>query len=148
MPRFVALFLLALMVGVVTVPVTLFMVHEWRERKRNLQKVFGNRDTLDEQSFYERYFRSREVPADVVVKIRRILEDEIGEDMSRLSDKDDFTGNLAFLFPEYDGLDSVEIIMRIEEEFEIKISDDEAAEMRTVEDIVMMTWNKFRQREV
>ena len=147
MPRFAAILLLALIIGVMTVPATLFVIHEWRERKRNLRKVFGNREPLDEQEFYERYFRPRGAPADVVVKIRRILEDEIGEDMSRLSDKDDFTGNLAFLFPEYDGLDSVEI-MWIEEEFGIKISDDEAAEMKTVEDIVMMTWNKLRQREV
>ncbi|MBA3767312.1 MAG: hypothetical protein H0W99_10050 [Acidobacteria bacterium] len=148
MSRLEALILLIVIVGIVPVAVTLFMTHEWRERKRNIRNVFAGREPLVEDAFYEKYFQSRRVPANVVIKIRRILQDETGVDMSRLSDKDDFTGNLAFLFPPDDGLDSVEIIMRIEEEFGIKISDDDTGRMRTVEDIVMITWHKIRQREV
>ena len=35
-----------------------------------------------------------------------------------------------------DSLDTVELVMNIEEEFEIEIPDDEAAEMRTVKSVL------------
>lgn len=35
-----------------------------------------------------------------------------------------------------DSLDAVELIMAVEEEFDIEISDDKAAEIKTVQDIV------------
>jgi acyl carrier protein len=148
MLRLEAMILFVLLIGTVPTAVTLFMIHEWRERKRNIRNAFAGREPLSEEAFYEKYFQSRGIPANVVAKIRRILQEETSVDMSRLSDKDDFTGNLAFLFPIDDGLDSVEIIMRIEEEFGIKISDDDAGRMRTVEDIVIETWHKICQREV
>jgi acyl carrier protein len=148
MLRLEAMILLVLLIGTVPTAVTLFMIHEWHERKRNIRNVFASREHLGEEAFYQKHFRSRGVSANVAIKIRRILQEETGVDMSPLSDKDDFTVNLGFLFPPDDGLDSVEIIMRIEKEFGIKINDDDARRMRTVEDIVMETWHKICQREV
>lgn len=133
--------LIALLVGA-TIPIYL-----WGERKlkRELQAAFAGRESLDERAFYERYFQSRGVPAEVVFRIRRILESDLNTSMSRLLPEDDFTGNLKFFF-DHDELVSIRIVEDIEKEFGISISDDEAGRMHTVNDIVFGTWEKVRQR--
>ncbi len=121
-------------------------IFQSRSVKKKLEAVFAGREPLDDQTFYERHFRSRGVPADVVVKVRRILEDEFDVDLARLSAEDDFARNLGFIV-EYGSLDAVEVVVRLEEEFGIKISDAETEHTTTVEGIVSMVWNKLCQRE-
>ena len=70
-------------------------VKERHARKRKIKQLYAEREPLDEHEFYERFFESRGVPADVVIKVRRIIEDEFFLDMSRIRPQDDFTGNLA-----------------------------------------------------
>jgi acyl carrier protein len=135
--------IILLLLFVFAIPLSMW---ENRARKKKLETAFAGRASLDEQTFYERYFRSRGVPADVVVKVRRILEDELDADLSRLAAEDDFSRNLSF-FWEYDSLADVEIIMRLEEEFGIKIANDEAGQTKTIEDIVNLVWKKLRSRE-
>ena len=43
---------------------------------------------------------------------------------------------------EADSLDAVELIMQIEEEFEVEIPDEVASNMKTVKDIVRLYWSK------
>lgn len=123
-----------------------FWIYESRAKKRKFAAAFAGRDQLDEQMFYERYFQARGVPAEVVVKVRRILEDVLGADMSRLEAEDDLTRNLSFFF-QFDSMADVELVERLEEEFSIRIADAEAEQSRTVEDIVTLVWLKLRQRE-
>lgn len=127
---------------VLTIP---YAIWESRARKKKMKAAFARREPLDEQTFYERDFQSRGVPADVVTKVRRILEDELGADLSRLKAEDDFTRNLSFFF-DYDSLASVKIVERLEEEFHINITDAEAEKTQTVEDIVNLVWLKLGQR--
>lgn len=121
-------------------------IFQSRAVKKKVEAAFAGREPLDDQTFYEKYFRSCGVPSDVVVKVRRILEEEFDVDFSRLSAEDDFARNLSFIV-EYGSLDAVEVVIRLEEEFGIKISDAEAGHTTTVEGIVKMVWNKLRQRE-
>ena len=121
-------------------------IFQSRAVKKKLEAAFAGREPLDEQTFYEKYFRARGVPADVVIKVRRILEDEFDVDLSRVSAEDDFARNLRFIV-DYGSLDAVEVVMRLEEEFDIKISDAEAEYTTSIEGIVNMAWNKLRQRE-
>jgi acyl carrier protein len=86
------------------------------------------------------------VPADVVIEFRRVLEDELGVDLSRLSAEDDFNRNLSS-FWEFDSMADVELIIRLEEEFRIKIKDNEAQQATTIAEMVNLVWNKLRQRE-
>ena len=118
---------------------------EAREKKKKIAAAFADREAVDERTFYERYFQNNGVPADVAIKVRRILEDELGVDLSRLTAEDDFTRNLSF-FWEYDSLTDVEVVMRIEEEFGIKISDEEAGKTHTVKNLVDLVWYKLGQR--
>ena len=116
-----------------------------RKRKKKIERTFAGRESLDEQIFYERYFRSRDVPFFIVLKVRKILEDELNADLSRLRAEDDLTRNLSFFF-EYDSWASIEIVERLEEEFGIKITDAEAEKTHTIEDIINLVWLKLRQR--
>ena len=122
------------------------LLRDRKARKEKIDAAFFGREPLDEQTFYERYFRARGVPADVAVRIRRILEDELDADLSRLSAGDDFTRNLSF-FWEYDSLTDVEIVMRIEEEFGVELTDAEVGRAHTVEEIVNLVWGKLHPRE-
>jgi acyl carrier protein len=65
--------------------------------------------------------------------------------MSRLSAEDDFSKNLNF-FWQYDSMADVEIVVRLEKEFDIKITDVEAERTKTVEDLVNLVWLKLQQR--
>jgi acyl carrier protein len=132
-------------IGVIYLP-----TKESRIRKRKLKQLYESRQPLGDDEFHEMFFESRGVPKNIVVKIRRILEDEFLLDMSRIIPDDDFTGNLAILWGHWsglDGLEAVEVVTRFEREFGIKISDAEAASIRTVEDVVLLVWRKVEQND-
>jgi len=120
-------------------------IFQSRAVTKKLEAAFAGREPLDEQTFYETYFRSRGVSVDVVTTVRRILEEEFDLDLSRLSAEDDFARNLSFVV-DYGSLDHVEVVIRLEEEFGIKITDAEAEHTTTVAGIVTMVWDKLRQR--
>lgn len=119
-----------------------FAIWERKAKSEKLDDAFAGREPLDEQTFYEKYFRARGVPSDVVIKVKRIFESELGVDLSRLSAEDDFSRNLSFLW-EYDSMADVEIVIRLEEEFGIKIADAEAEKANTIEAIVNLVWSKL-----
>ena len=110
--------------------------------KDKLDEAFTGREPLGDSSFYEKYFAASGVPQFVVVKVRRILEEEFDVDLSRLSAADDFAKNLSFV-ADYSSLDAVEVVLRLEEDFGIEISDAEAEQTTTVEGIIKMVSKKF-----
>ena len=117
----------------------LFALLVWAEKKKRLRKIegaFAGRAELNDQDFFENHFRASAVPLAVVSKVREILSEQLGANMSRLAGADDFTTNLKFLF-DFDSLVDVAIVNALEEEFSIKISDEEAQAMHTIEDIVL-----------
>jgi acyl carrier protein len=89
---------------------------------------------------------NRGVPANVVGRFRRVLQDALNADMSRLRGDDDFEQNLSF-FWEFDSMADVELIIKLEEEFGIKIRDAEAQQASSVEEMVELVWSKLRPRE-
>lgn len=62
--------------------------------------------------------------------------------MSRLHVEDDFSKNLSF-FWDFDSLASAEILIAIEEHFQIKIADSEAEKTRTVYELVRLVSDKI-----
>jgi hypothetical protein len=63
--------LIICLVIVIGIPIWLW---ESKAKRKKIEETFGNRQTLDERTFYERYFESRGVPFFVVSKVRQILE--------------------------------------------------------------------------
>jgi acyl carrier protein len=67
----------------------------------------------------------------VLEKIRSIIADELGVEEDSIDVDSHLTDDLGA-----DSLDAVELIMAIEEEFDLEIDDSSATKMKTVQDIV------------
>ena len=64
-------------------------------------------------------------------KVKKIVADHLGVEEEKVVDEASFIDDLGA-----DSLDTVELVMAFEEEFEIEIPDEEAEKIATVEDAV------------
>ena len=64
-------------------------------------------------------------------KVKEIIVDQLGVEEEQVKLETSFTEDL-----EADSLDIVELIMALEEEFDMEISDEEAEKMTTVQEVV------------
>ena len=64
-------------------------------------------------------------------KVKAIIVDKLGVDENEVKLESSFTNDLGA-----DSLDTVELIMELEKEFEITIPDEEAEKIATVGDVV------------
>ena len=69
--------------------------------------------------------------SDVAEKVKAIIVDKLGVDESEVTNEASFTNDLGA-----DSLDTVELIMEFEKEFDIQIPDDKAEAITTVGDAV------------
>lgn len=67
----------------------------------------------------------------VLDKIRELIAENLGKDIEEISAETSLTKDL-----EADSIDAVEIIMAIEDWYDIEIPDEEAERFKTVADIV------------
>ena len=65
--------------------------------------------------------------SDVASKVKAIIVDKLGVDESEVTNDASFTNDLGA-----DSLDTVELIMEFEKEFDIQIPDDQAENIGTV----------------
>jgi acyl carrier protein len=68
---------------------------------------------------------------DVASKVKAIIVDKLGVDESEVTDTANFTNDLGA-----DSLDTVELIMEFEKEFDMSIPDEDAENIATVGDAV------------
>ena len=68
---------------------------------------------------------------DIETKVRAIIADELGVADDEIKSTSSFIEDLGA-----DSLDIVELVMAMEEEFEVEIPDDEAENIKTVADAV------------
>ena len=71
-------------------------------------------------------------------KVKDIIVDKIN------CEKDELTSDASFQDLGLDSLDSVELIMQMEEEFKIQISDNEAENLKTVGDVINIIKEKTK----
>lgn len=64
-------------------------------------------------------------------RVREIIANELGVEMEKVTGDANFVEDLGA-----DSLDTVELVMAFEEEFEIEIPDEDAEEMQTVSDAI------------
>ena len=74
---------------------------------------------------------SREVAMDTKTRITKIIKEQLGVEESEVKLEARFVDDLGA-----DSLDTVEILMAIEEEFGIEIPDEDAENAKTVEDVI------------
>lgn len=69
--------------------------------------------------------------ADVEDKIRKIIVEQLGVDVETVKPESSFIEDLGA-----DSLDIVELVMTMEEEFDLTIPDEDAEGMKTVKDVI------------
>ena len=69
--------------------------------------------------------------SDISSKVKAIIVEKLVIDESEVTDTASFTADLGA-----DSLDTVELIMEFEKEFNIQISDEDAEKIQTVADVV------------
>ena len=69
--------------------------------------------------------------SDIAEKVKAIIVDKLGVDESEVTNEANFINDLGA-----DSLDTVELIMEFEKEFDIQIPDDKAEAIATVGDAV------------
>jgi acyl carrier protein len=78
--------------------------------------------------------------ADLAAKVTSIIVDKLGVDESDITPEASFTNDLGA-----DSLDTVELIMEFEKEFDITIPDEDAEQIATVGDAVTYLKEKTGQ---
>ncbi|MCB5250276.1 MAG: acyl carrier protein [Candidatus Cloacimonadales bacterium] len=68
---------------------------------------------------------------DIAAKVKEIIIDKLGVDEGEIQPKARFIEDLGA-----DSLDSVELIMKFEEEFDIEIPDTDSEKIRSVQDAI------------
>jgi len=68
---------------------------------------------------------------DITSKVREITSEQLGVDESQITPEAKFVDDLGA-----DSLDTVELVMALEEEFDLEISDEEAEKLTTVNRVV------------
>lgn len=66
-------------------------------------------------------------------KVKEIIAEELGVELEEINASSNLTDDLGA-----DSLDAVELVMAIEEEFDVEISDEVAANIKTVQDIITL----------
>jgi acyl carrier protein len=75
---------------------------------------------------------------DMVEKVKDIIVEELGVEREKLTDGASFMEDLGA-----DSLDTVELVMAFEKEFDIDIPDEEAEKLRTVGDALKYLQDKI-----
>ena len=68
---------------------------------------------------------------DILEKVKNIIADKLGVEASKISESSSFVDDLGA-----DSLDVVDIVMAFEDEFGIKVDDEELEKFSTVGDVV------------
>ena len=77
--------------------------------------------------------------SDIATRVKAIIVDKLGVDESEVTNEASFTNDLGA-----DSLDTVELIMEFEKEFNIAIPDDQAEKIGTVGDAISYIENNTK----
>ncbi len=114
-----------------------------QNRQSTIEAAFDGRQASSPQEFYDKYYKTKNIPAEIVLGVKKILEKHLDVDLSRLKCSDNFLENLSF-FWNFDSMANVEIVIALEKSFDIKIEDSEAEKAKTVDDIIMVVAGKLK----
>ena len=92
----------------------------------------AGRPKLSDEEFAAQHFAPEH--AAIAAKIRRLLREQAGFDLSQARPTDHLVEDLRI--DAIDSLALVELVTELEEEFDIKIPDQDAERLKNIEDIV------------
>jgi acyl carrier protein len=92
---------------------------------------FGNKKALKDYLFDKKYIFAAVTKtftmSDIATRVKKIIVDKLGVDEAEVTNEASFTNDLGA-----DSLDTVELIMEFEKEFNISIPDEQAETITTV----------------
>jgi acyl carrier protein len=95
---------------------------------------------MQEYSFLCKRFNQKKINmSDIAAKVKAIIVDKLGVDESEVTVEASFTNDLGA-----DSLDTVELIMEFEKEFDIAIPDDQAEKISTVGEAIAYIENNTK----
>jgi acyl carrier protein len=94
---------------------------------------FPNGNLLETDPIGDRIASKKEVKqmASIAERVKQIVAEQLGVDEDQVTNEASFMEDLGA-----DSLDTVELVMALEEEFDIEISDEDAEKIQTVQDAV------------
>ncbi len=78
---------------------------------------------------------------EIAEKVQAIIADKLGVELSQVTPTAKFTSDLGA-----DSLDTVELLMKLEEEFSVKIPEEEQEKISTVQDAVSYIENALSNK--
>jgi len=69
--------------------------------------------------------------SEIADKVKKIIEDQLGVSAEQVTDEASFIDDLGA-----DSLDTVELVMALEEDFDVEIPDEDAEKMTTVKSAI------------
>jgi acyl carrier protein len=78
--------------------------------------------------------------SEIETKVKQAVVDKLGVEETKVTNEASFINDLGA-----DSLDTVELVMKFEEEFDIKIPDEDAEKIQTVGDAINYVQNKVSQ---
>lgn len=78
----------------------------------------------------------------IEAKVKEIIVENLGVDQEKVTEEASFVEDLGA-----DSLDTVELVMAFEEEFDVEIPDEDAEKMRTVGEAISYLKNKTEKGE-
>ncbi|MCS7152052.1 MAG: acyl carrier protein [Endomicrobia bacterium] len=79
---------------------------------------------------------------DIAAKAKAIIAESLGVDINEVTDNASFVNDLGA-----DSLDTVELVMALEEQFGIEIPDEDAEKIQTVGQAIEYIKNKLEQKQ-
>lgn len=101
-----------------------------RKWNKQLNALLAGRQSLDDVNYYNEYFKDSEIPFEIVSRTRKRIICQLGEFYSLLQPDDDWSKDFRAIWM-LDSLGDVELLLALEEEFEIVIPESMAAQMVT-----------------
>ena len=118
-----------------------------KKTRGRLNDLLSSKQQRDDQDYYDEFYQGSEVSEHVVSKIRHIFCEQTGMELKPLEPDDDLSGDYSLIWA-MDSMADVEIVIALEEEFDIDISDAEAASMKSIRDISEIVTAKIEAKKM
>jgi acyl carrier protein len=129
-------------VGLCALALTWAITKYYLSKREARRQVYGDRFRITPDEYLDQYFHSTSFPKPVVLGVMKILNDETSQDFYRISPDERFDGPLDLLL---DGMDLVEVVMRLEQDFGIEVTDAEAESTKTPRQVIELVASKVIQ---
>ena len=125
--------------------ITYYSPDERRNRER-LDQLLSDRPKLSHEEYRAAHFPESAVTSEIIAKVREMFDEQFGLDLRGLGPDDDLSKDYSILW-EMDSLADVEILVGLEKEFGIQITNGEAAQLRSLRMIADLVADKLAHAE-